>query len=393
MFTRTAVLRFVLLTAVAAAAFVAGRLSLSLFPGAGRLGLDSAKASTSPAEGQDKPAKASATDVTKDGNSDGANFSSRAARPPQSLAADDERQKTIEQWAEHDPLGAMEFARTKLKGDRRAQAMSAVLAVWGKNDPAAAWSWVSNNEPTATHHFDTLLEVFGKTSPATAARYVNEYVQTHPEAALEVNLSALLGITYSGDFSAARAFANASPNLTPEVRNNLNNFIAGQWARYDPEAAAAWTMSLPAGPQRDQALIGLGDSWAGVDPAGAAKFAETLPAGESRQLALRQAINNWLQTDPGQARQWVMDNNTHEDYDQAVAAIATQSNFMFREPDRALQWASTIFDDTIRLQSTGAILAGLYSRDPATTVTYIRNANNLTVEQRAQLLAQFPPKE
>ena len=335
----------------------------------------------------------STANPSKAGEGTASEFSARAARPPKSLATDDERQKTIEQWAEHDPLGAIEFARTKLKGDRQAQALSSVLAIWGKNDPAAAWAWVGTNLPTATHHFDTLLEVFGKSSPAIAARYVKEFVQKHPETTLEVNLAALLGITYTGDFAAARAFVDSNATLTPELRGNLNNFIAGQWARYEPEAAAAWTMSLPAGPQRDQALIGLGESWAGVDPAAAAKFATALPVGATRQLALRQAIANWLETDADQARKWVMDTNQHEDYDQAVAAVATQNNFMFREPDRALQWAGTIFDDTIRMQSTSAILFGLYSRDPTTTVAYIRGAPNLTAAQRAQLLTQFPPKE
>jgi hypothetical protein len=210
---------------------------------------------------------------------------------------------------------------------------------------------------------------------------------------LEVNLAALLGITYNGDYTAARAFVDGNSTLTPEVRSNLNNFIAGQWARYEPTAAAAWTMALPAGPQRDQALIGLGESWAGVDPAGAARFAATLPAGESRSLALRQAITSWLETDAGQARQWVMDTNQHEDYDQAVAAVATQNNFMFREPDHALQWTGTIFDDGLRLRTTATILAGLYSRDPSMTVAYIRGMTDVTEEQRAQLLSQITPKE
>jgi len=383
---RNVIYRLLVLCVVAVAAFFAGRLSLSQSAG-------SAQRLSGSGSGGDQASSGSAGDASKGGKNAAATLSERAALQPQSLATDEERLKTIEQWAQHDPLGAMEFARTKLAGDRRAQAMSSILAIWGKSDPAAAWAWVKNNEPTATHHFDTLLEVFGKNSPETAARYVSEFVQSHPETALEVNLAALLGITYTGDFTAALGFVNGNTNLSPEIRGNLFNFIAGQWARYAPDAADAWVMSLPEGPQRAQALIGLGDSWAGVNPAAAAKFAEALPSGESRQLALRQAINNWLQADPDKARQWVIDNNKHEDYDQAVEAIATQSNFMFREPDRALRWASTIFDDAIRIRSTGVILAGLYSRDPTTTVAYIRNANNLTEEQRAQLLSQFPPKE
>ena len=392
MSVRVAFFRWVLPAAVAVAAFLAGRFSLSFSPAANRPETPaSAAAVAADAAGRANQPVATAT-ALKEGEYTPADFSTRAARPPSSLAADDERQKTLEQWAGHDPRGALEFARRQLKGDRRAQAISSILAIWGKSDPAAAWSWVAANDPTAAHHFDTLLEVFGKNSPATAARFVNEYVQAHPQAALEVNLAALLGITYTGDFTAARAFVDNNASLAPEVRANLNNFIAGQWARYAPAEAAAWTMSLPAGPQRDQALVGLGESWAGVDPAGAATFAEALPAGETRQLALRQAIGNWLQTDPDQARQWVLANNTHEDYDQAVAAIATESNFMFREPDRALQWAGSIFDDTIRFQSTAAILSGLYSRDPATTVAYINSATNLTEDQRTKLLTQFPAK-
>ncbi len=384
--------RVLLLAVVAVAAFFAGRLSRPS-SAADRSAVTAPVARSDSAPGRDEAGRALAATTSEAGAGVRADFAGRAARPPQSPATDDERQKTIEQWAEHDPLGAIEFARTKLKDDRRAQAMSAVLAIWGKNDPAAAWTWVKNNEPAATHHFDTLLEVFGKTSPATAARFVNEFAQAHPEAALEVNLAALLGITYTGDFTAARAFVDGNATLAPEVRANLNNFIAGQWARYAPEAAAAWAMSLPAGPPRDQALVGLGESWAGVDPAGAAKFAAALPGGETRQLALRQAITHWLETDPDQARRWVLETNHHEDYDQAVAAVATQNNFMFREPDRALRWAGTIFDDTIRVQSTATILAGLYERDPATTVAYIRSAPDLTEEQRRHLLGQFPPKE
>lgn len=376
---------------IAAAAFLAGRLSRAA-PSADRrtMSAPAAPATVAPQPEISKVDSSLAKETPGEGSV--REFSVRAARAPRSLATDDERQKVIEQWAEQDPLGAIQFARTKLKGDRQAQALSAVLAIWGKNDPAAAWAWVGATMPTATHHFDTLLEAFGKTSAATAAQYVNEFVRQHPAAALEVNLAALLGITYSGDFAAARAFVDANASLTPEVRGNLHNFIAGQWARYEPEAAAAWAMSLPAGPQRDQALLGLGESWAGVDPVAAAKFATALPAGEARQLALRQAIVNWLETDAEQARKWVLDTGQHEDYDQAVAAVATQNNFMFREPERALLWAGTIFDDTVRMQSTRAILFGLYERDPASTVAYIRNSPNFTEAQRVQLLAQFPPK-
>lgn len=318
-----------------------------------------------------------------------ARIAEAVARPAGSFAAEEERQRLIEQWAETDPRAAIDFVRTKLRGDRQAQAMAAVLAIWGKNQPDAAWSWVSAELPTATHHFDTLLEVFGRKSTETAARYAAQFAAEHPEAALEVHLAALLGVTHRGDFAGARALVDWNSTLTPEVRANLNNFIAGQWARFAPEEAVTWVLSLPPGPQRDQALIGLGESWSEVDPAKATAFAMDLPGGPTRALAMRQAIGKWVMTDPVAARAWVIKTDVHEDFDQAVGSIATDVNLVNREPGRALKWAETIFDETLRMQSVGAILFNWYPRDPAAATAYIESSPDLTPAQRQQLLQQL----
>lgn len=312
-----------------------------------------------------------------------------AARPATSFAAEEERQHRIEEWAAVDPLAAMDFVRSQLKGDRQAQAMAAVISIWGKADPAAAWSWVSQEMPTATHHFDTLLEVFGRSSPELAGRYAASYSMAHPEAALEVHLAALLGVTYKGDFAAARSLVEMNGSLDPVIRGNLNNFIAGQWGRFAPDEAAAWVMTLPPGVQRDQALIGLGESWSEVNPPRAADFAAQLPPGETRTLAMRQAISKWVEADPDAARNWVLKNDRHEDFDQAVEAIATQNNMMSREPQRALRWASGIFDDGLRVKSVSTILFNWYPADPAAATAYLQTSPDFTPEQRADLLRKL----
>lgn len=313
------------------------------------------------------------------------------ARPVDSFAAEEERQHLIEQWAAVDPRGAIAFVRTQMKGDRQAQAMAAVISIWGKNDPDSAWNWVSTEMPTATHHFDTLLEVFGRNSPSVAAHYAATYAAAHPEASLEVHLAALLGVTYQGNFAGARALVDGEAALDPVVRANLNNFIAGQWARFAPTEAAAWVMSLPPGPQRDQAMIGLGESWSDVDPAQATAFAADLPAGESRTLAMRQAISKWVEADPTAARAWVLKTDRHEDFDQAVNAIATQNNFMSREPARAMHWAEGIFDDALRAKSVSTILYNWFPSDPAAATAYLQASPEFTPEKRAELLKNLRP--
>jgi hypothetical protein len=321
-----------------------------------------------------------------------ARLAATAARAVGNLAAEEERQRAIEQWAELDPRAAMTFARTKLKGDRQAQATAAVLAIWGKKDPEAAWNWVGTEMPAATHHFDTLLETFGRQSTETAARFAARFAAEHPEAALEVHLAALLGITYRGDFAGARSLIESNPALDAATRGTLANFLAGQWARFAPQEASTWVMNLPAGLQRDQAMIGLGESWSEVDPAGAAAFAVGLPGGATRTLALRQAIAKWVMTEPDAARAWVLNTPWHQDFDNAVNSIATDPNLVNRDPSRALKWTEGIFDDSLRAQSAGVILFNWYAADPVGAVVYVKESPHFSPEQRAEMLARLQAK-
>lgn len=344
---------------------------------------DAASAARTAAQAPSLPAVAS--------SSKSADFARLAAAPALSLAAEEERQHLIEQWAEIDPRAAIAFARTQLTGDRQAQAVSAVIAIWGKNDPAAAWAWVGKEMPTATYHFDTLLEVFGKQSTELAAQYAAQYAFSHPDAAIEVNLAALMGVTYRGDFSGALTFIKTNAPLDPVLRANLNNFLAGQWGRVAPTAAAAWVMSLPEGTERAQALIGLGESWSDVDPAGAAAFASNLPEGESRSLAMRQAIGKWVTADPNAAREWVMKSNATQDFDTALEAIATQNNFMSREPAHAAVWATGIFDEKLRAKTLGTVLFNWYMVDQKAATAYLMSSPEFTPEQRTEMLKKLQP--
>lgn len=384
---------FLLTLSVACLAFVAGRFSMRTSE---RPVVQSPRAKS--AGNPVAPAAEISTTATSGTTNDAADTGvpvalQRLHAAVTSIAADEERLRLLNEWAERDPAGALEFALKNLKADRRAQATASILQIWGKNHPAEAWGWVAMNAPEATHHFDTLLEVFGKNNPAAAARYAMEYARGHPSKALEVHLAAMLGMTYNGNYTAARQLVDANPMLTPEVRGNLHNFIAGQWARYQPEQAAAWVLSLPAGPLRDQAFIGLGESWSDNDPGATAAFALGLPEGDSRKLALRQSIAKWVMADAEAARAWVIKSNQHEDFDQAVATITTDHRLLNRDPLHALEWANTIFDEGMRFQSVSVVIANIYPRDPATAVQQIRNLPDLTDAQRTQLLNQFPPKD
>jgi len=68
---------------------------------------------------------------TVSSTSDAISLAKRAAHAVGSLAAEDERQHVLDQWAATDPRAALDFARTQLKGDRQAQAISSIITICG----------------------------------------------------------------------------------------------------------------------------------------------------------------------------------------------------------------------------------------------------------------------
>ncbi len=294
-------------------------------------------------------------------------------------------------WAEKDPVGALNYAKGAFKDDRLAQAQTAIFTAWAQSNPEAAWGWIAKNLTEPMPHLDLVLDEASKTNPSLAARLAADYAAQHPQSGQELFLAVVQGMSFAGNFNEAREIIAKLPVANAQDRDALVNFLAGQWARYQPQAAAEWIATLPAGPARDEAIVNLGESWSDANPAQAAQFAVNLPAGSVRETTLRQAITKWLTVDPDQARSWVVNTNAHEDFDQAVASIATETNLMNREPTRALRWAETIFDDNVRVQSLSTILSTLATHDTPAAIAYVQNSPNLNSAQRAQLLRQLQP--
>ena len=67
---------------------------------------------------------------------------------------------------------------------------------------------------------------------------------------------------------------------------------AQQWARTDPAAAAAWTLSLPTYGARTGPLFAVSQAWASTDPRGARDWILSLPAGADRDTALRGLVGS-----------------------------------------------------------------------------------------------------
>jgi hypothetical protein len=303
-----------------------------------------------------------------------------------SAATQDEQRQLLEALAAVDPVAAMAQAQ-QLKGDRKAQAVAAVLAAWGTKDPEAAWKWVA---PENIYQYDQLLEVFGKNDPEVAARFASELAGSRPELTQEVYLAALMGITHAGGYGTARQLVE-SANISSEDRNVLMNYVAGAWATYDPQAAAHWVMGQ-VGDAQNSALIGLGESWSTIDPPAAANFAARLIGSPQRQLLLQQSLSKWLAEDVVAATNWLASAEDHQDYDQAIHTLSTLPNLMRDQAPTALAWSERIYDTNLRIAAVQQILGEMKVKDPVGAVIYARNAPRFTQAQRTQLMNSLETK-
>jgi hypothetical protein len=302
---------------------------------------------------------------------------------------EEERLKLLIAWAATDPIGAIEYAKKNLKLDRLAQAMSGIATTWAKDDPSAAWTWsrsLGTNNYSQTH---TVLEEIGRNDPALATHLATDFASQQPDEAVTMCMTAMRGMTYNGNFDAAMKLATTVQFRSPDEQAMLLNYMAGQWASFEPEKAAQWVQNLPEGQSRNQALVGLASSWAEKDAPKAADFAEQLPAGQVRQTALRQAIGNWIMTDPVAASTWINQFPPSEDFDQAVASVATMHDLVEEHVDVALSWAGTIVNDSLRSQALNQIISTWALQDRAAALKYAQTAPGLSPDARDQLTQQL----
>lgn len=344
-----------------------------------------------PSRGVDQAPAVAASVPTPSSPTDLKTWKARLDTTPPSEAREEEVLQMLSTWAQVDPRAALEYARNSLPQDRKAQGIANVFTGWAQKDPAAAWNWVLTHESAQGDYLRIILSETGKQQPEVAQQFAAAFIQQHPDQGADLYLAVLDGAIHAGKYDEAKRVLSEAKMPNEEQRNNLINYFAGQWAHYEPEKAASWVMQMPSGPARTQALEVLGQAWSEVNPAQAADFAVKLPPGPERQTALKQAISKWTMDDPSQASKWILQFNAHEDFDQAVASLATSSNVMYQNTSLALSWAATIQNPTLRGQTTTAIVLNWYATNPSAALNYVNTAPELTNEARQELLRMIVP--
>lgn len=131
--------------------------------------------------------------------------------------------------------------------------------------------------------------------------YRDQLVNAIPVDSWSENLGVMLGRK-----STVQASVEVMDSLPENAATALaRQGFAGEWARNDPEAAAAWLATLPqSAAGTAQAALGLAQKWAGYDETSASGWVDSLPAGPARDGAAAGLASSLMSVDANAAWQW-----------------------------------------------------------------------------------------
>lgn len=178
-------------------------------------------------------------------------------------------------WAEQDPLGALEGAKTL--GDPEATAAVAELALFrlAQSDPTDALGRMDE--------FKTLLEAERFNNLQNG--FIAGWAMTNPQEAI--------------------AYVNKMVVDSPEVKKNFMTTVVGNAAIKDPLTTLNAVHKNLTGASLEEALKVTYSAWATTDPAAAAKSVEKMSPGPTADELVVNIAREWSQYQPDMTIEWV----------------------------------------------------------------------------------------
>jgi RNA polymerase sigma factor (sigma-70 family) len=272
----------------------------------------------------------------------------------------------INHWADSDPEGALSFALTKLPGEQQLSTAEGILSAWAARNPEDVVVWdTKGRHNVLPRPNDALVAAFFRARASTdlprAFRQLSEIYNPNQRA------QALRGIMETAMTPQARdrIIETAATLKDDEIRVQTRRAVVETWALQNPAEAAAWIDKVEPAWERPSLMDSLGLVWLHRKPEAAAKWwLEREPGPDT----LVKIINVWAQKDVHAAAKWLDSQPIGPQSDTARMTFARQ--VAEREPEIALQWASTVSDETMRRSATEHILKSWRARNPAAAARY-----------------------
>jgi hypothetical protein len=144
------------------------------------------------------------------------------------------------------------------------------------------------------------------------------------------------------------------------------------WARSDMRAAADWTAQMPAGSDRQEALVTMAGAWAGQNFEEATAWVGQLPDKTERQTVLQGVSDAAVYVNPVDALKLAGSLDETPARDDTIARAA--GVWAIKAPGDAVSWAKQIPDDALREQVISSVATSWGEQDPVAAANLAINS-------------------
>ena len=245
----------------------------------------------------------------------------------------------LQKWAQLDPAQAMAWVEKIKDQGAKFGGYRAVLSTWTRRSPQEAVAWAeANGRPEAKDEQDgnwamaTIVGQLAKTDADWALRLTEGQSMSRARGRM---IESVIGqyVSQRGEAAAREMVMNISDET---LRHGAMGRLASQLAANDPQSAAQWIATLPAGDGRQRALTELVSQWSENDPAAAAAYLSKYPASPETDESRGRLAQNVLRKDPEGALAWA--NTISEDQFRARTVTELVRNWMRRDEEAAQKW-------------------------------------------------------
>lgn len=224
-------------------------------------------------------------------------------------------------------------------------AVGTVAASWGKADPQAALAWAQtlpdSSSPAA---LNAVVTAWAKGDPGAAAAYVQKSTDSSVYLSADPSIAQSLAATSP---QAALAFSNSLP--AGEAKNQALNNVIVTIAKTDFTTAWQEAVTLPADGNRDTVMDNLVVVQAKKDPAQAATLIPLFPDAAGQAAATTALAAVWVKQDPQAFTVWLDSLPVGSARDAAIVELASSVQAT-KDPVGVMAWVNTVSNPQLKAQ-------------------------------------------
>lgn len=264
-------------------------------------------------------------------------------------------------WVSADPDKAMEWYRTLDEKSKKTMFSQEGLSM-------AVLEGLAENDPKVATEFMVSLNTSGGNS-WRASRIVSEKIW---KQAVE-----------SGSVEDAIKWTEELPS--EDLKKSSQALMAGNYAKLNPLEAASWVEGITKQEGSNDYAVGMVvENWRKTDPAAAVNWLTSF-GDEKNNLggAYYRAFNTWAEADPGAATKYLESMNSSKSKDYAIYGLSR--TLSSKEPEQAMELASSIADSDIRIKSIISNSQTVFKDNPKGFQSWLANSN-LSSKEKEKVL-------